>query len=173
MKYYGTIGTSQQTVVKDNIKYTPAENEILMAEARLSSEHIAREDGVWYIPEPALEELKEAKIKEAGTLFAQKRDAIRQVTLSDGNTYGFDTANEDITNFMASWKAAEISGSTMYKVWLADGTKGMITMQLADFKTVFNAVRTSQLEAYAWYGAVDAQIQAATTKEDLDAIVLN
>ena len=46
-------------------------------------------------------------------------------------------------------------------------------MQLADFKTVFNAVRTSQLAAYAWYGDVDAQIQAATTKEDLDAIVLD
>lgn len=173
MKYYGTIGTSQQTVVKDNIKYTPNENEILMAEARPSAEHIAREDGTWYIPEPTLEELKEAKLKEAGALFAQKRDAIRQVTLSDGNTYGFDTANEDITNFMASWKAAEMSGSTMYKVWLADGTKGMITMQLADFTTVFNAVRDSQYEAYAWYEAIKVQVNACTTKEELEAIILN
>ena len=124
-------------------------------------------------PEQTLEEAKADKHREAGAAFAKKRDAIRQVQLSDGNTYGFDCANEDITNFMASWKAAEVSGSTPYKVWKADGSKGMITMQLADFKTVFNAVRTSQLEAYAWYGAVDAQIQAATTKEDLDAIVLN
>lgn len=124
------------------------------------------------IPQPSLEALKEAKIKEAGAAFAQKRDAIRQVQLSDGNTYGFDCANEDITNFMASWKAAEVSGSTPYKVWGADGSKGMITMQLADFKTVFNAVRESQLAAYAWYGAVDAQIQAAATKEELEAIVL-
>lgn len=132
--------------------------------------------GDWYIkgyvPEQPIEELKAIKIKEAGALFAQKRDVIRQVTLSDGNTYGFDTANEDITNFMASWKAAEISGSTMYKVWLTNDSKGMIIMQLADFKTVFNAVRTSQLEAYAWYGAVNVQIQAATTKEELENIVL-
>lgn len=124
-------------------------------------------------PEQTLEEAKAEKHREAGASFAQKRDAIRQVQLSDGNTYGFDCANEDITNFMASWKAAEVSGSTPYKVWGADGSKGMITMQLADFKTVFNAVRESQLAAYAWYGAVDAQIQAATTKEELDAIVLD
>ena len=123
-------------------------------------------------PEQTLEEAKADKHREAGASFAQKRDAIRQIELSDGNTYGFDCANEDITNFMASWKAAEVSGSAPYKVWKADGSKGMITMQLADFKTVFNAVRTSQLEAYAWYGAVDVQIQAAATKEDLETIVL-
>lgn len=123
-------------------------------------------------PEQTLEETKADKHREAGAAFAQKRDAIRQVQLLDGNTYGFDCANEDITNFMTSWKAAKVSGSTPYKVWKADGSKGMITMQLADFKTVFNAVRESQLAAYAWYGAVDAQIQAATTKEELETIVL-
>lgn len=123
-------------------------------------------------PEQTLEEAKADKHREAGAAFAQKRDAIRQVQLSDGNTYGFDCANEDITNFMASWKAAEVSGSTPYKVWGVDGSKGMIAMQLADFKTVFNAVRESQLAAYAWYGAVDAQIQVAATKEELEAIVL-
>ena len=74
---------------------------------------------------------------------------------------------------MASWKAAEVSGSTPYKVWIADGGKGLITMQLADFDTVFKAVRDSQLEAYAWYGTVDAKIQACETKEELAEIVLN
>lgn len=123
-------------------------------------------------PEKTLDELKTAKHNEAGAVFAQKRDAIRQIQLSNGVTYGFDCANEDITNFMASWKAAEMSGNTMYKVWLADGTKGMITMQLADFTTVFNAVRDSQYEAYAWYAQVSAQINACTTKEELEAVVL-
>ena len=124
-------------------------------------------------PEQTLEEAKEDKHREAGAAFAKKRDAIRQVQLSDGNTYGFDCANEDITNFMASWKAAEESGSTPYKVWNADGSKGMVIMQLSDFETVFKTVRDSQLAAYAWYGDVDAQIQEATTKEELDAIVLD
>ena len=124
-------------------------------------------------PEQTLEEAKADKHREAGVAFAKKRDAIRQIAISDGNTYGFDCANEDITNFMASWKAAEVSGSTPYKVWIADGGKGLITMQLADFDTVFKAVRDSQLEAYAWYGTVDAKIQACETKEELAEIVLN
>lgn len=124
-------------------------------------------------PEQTLDEAKADKHREAGAAFAKKRDAIRQVRLSDGNTYGFDCANEDITNFMASWKAAEESGSTPYKVWNADGSKGMVIMQLSDFETVFKTVRDSQLAAYAWYGDVDAQIQEATTKEELDAIVLD
>ena len=120
-----------------------------------------------------MEEAKADKHREAGAAFAKKRDAIRQIAISDGNTYGFDCANEDITNFMASWKAAEVSGSTPYKVWIADGGKGLITMQLADFDTVFKAVRDSQLEAYAWYGTVDAKIQACETKEELAEIILN
>lgn len=124
-------------------------------------------------PEQTLQEAKADKHREAGALFAKKRDAIRQIAISDGNTYGFDCANEDITNFMASWKAAEVSGSTPYKVWIADGGKGLITMQLVDFDTVFKAVRDSQLEAYAWYGTVDAKIQACETKEKLAEIVLN
>lgn len=130
-------------------------------------------NGEWELrPNPTLDELKAAKHNEAGAVFAQKRDAIRQIQLSNGVTYGFDCANEDITNFMASWKAAEKSGSTPYKVWNTDGGKGMITMQLTDFDTVFNAVRTSQLEAYAWYNGVDAQIKAAMTAAEIEAITL-
>ena len=74
---------------------------------------------------------------------------------------------------MASWKAAENSGSTPYKVWKDDEEKGMVVMQLSDFDTVFDAVRTSQLEAYAWYSTIDAQIQACETKEELAEIMLN
>lgn len=130
-------------------------------------------NGEWVLKQdPTLDDAKTAKLQEAGAAFAAKRDAIRQVTLSDGNTYGFDCANNDITNFMASWKAAEVSGSTPYKVWHDDGTKGMINMPLADFTTVFNTVRDSQLAAYAWYGTVSAQINAATTEEELEEITL-
>ena len=124
------------------------------------------------LPEPTLDELKQSKHKKAGAIFAKKRDAIRQIKISDGNTYGFDCASEDITNFMVSWKAAEISGSTPYKVWEDIDKKGMIIMQLSDFETVFNVVRTSQLEAYAWYSDVDTQIQMCRTKEEIEEISL-
>lgn len=130
-------------------------------------------NGEWtLVADPTLDELKAEKHEQAGAAFAAKRDAIRYVEITDGNTYGFDTANEDITNFMASWRAAEMTGSTPYKVWLADGGKGMVMLTPDDFTAVFNAVRTAQLEAYAWYGEVDAQIKAATTKEEVEAVTL-
>lgn len=162
-----------QTKIKGSPSYIGEPNSVWEEPPAQEGYTAYMENGEWVLrPDPTLAELKAAKHNEAGAVFAQKRDAIRQVQLSDGNTYGFDCANEDITNFMASWKAAEGSGSTPYKVWNASGGKGMITMQLADFTTVFNAVRTSQLEAYAWYSNIDAQIQAATTAEEVEAITL-
>lgn len=124
------------------------------------------------VPTPTFEELKERKLAEAGRVFAKRRDAIRFIACSDGNTYGFDCANEDITNFLAAWKAAEISGSTGYKVWLNETAKGLVVLPLVDFQTVFDAVRASQLADYAWYEAKRAAIEACTTQEELDDIVL-
>ena len=71
---------------------------------------------------PSIEELQANKLNEAGAEFAKRRDAIRWVQVSDGNAYGFDCASEDITNFMAAWKAAEVDGYTGYKVWFTETT---------------------------------------------------
>lgn len=116
--------------------------------------------------------LKAAKHNAAGAAFAAKRDAIRFIKISDGNTYGFDCANEDVTNFMANWKAAELDGQTEHKVWLDETTKGLAVMRPADFETVFGIANKSQKEAYLWYGEIAAAIEAATSKEELDAIEL-
>ena len=125
-------------------------------------------------PEQILEELKAAKIKEAGTLFAQKRDTIRFIDLPSGKNYGFDCASEDITNFMAAYTPLMIekSGGTGYKVWLNQTNKGLVTLDYTDMKFTYDTVRTSQLEAYTWYEAIKVQINACTTKEELDNITL-
>lgn len=125
-------------------------------------------------PEQTLEELKAAKIKEAGTLFAQKRDTIRFIVLPSGKNYGFDCASEDITNFMAAYTPLMIekSGGTGYKVWLNQTNKGLVTLDYADMQFTYDTVRTSQLEAYTWYEAIKVQINACTTKEELDNITL-
>ena len=125
-------------------------------------------------PEQTLEELKAAKIKEADILFAQKRDTIRFIDLPSGKNYGFDCASEDITNFMAAYTPLMIekSGDTGYKVWLNQTNKGLVTLDYADMKFTYDAVRTSQLEAYMWYEAIKVQINACTTKEELDNITL-
>ena len=116
-----------------------------------------------------LDSLKTQKLTQAKTLFAEKRDAIRFITLGDV-TYGFDCASEDITNFMAAWKDAEMNGSTQYKVWTSETDKGVVTLTNDNFNTVFKAVRNSQFEAYAWLTTVQAQIEACTTAEEVEAI---
>lgn len=133
-----------------------------------------------YIPkppyEPSLDELKEIKLNKAGELFAQKRDAIRWVKIDDTNTYGFDCASEDITNFLAAYTfldtQVEKSNTTMYKIWLDKENKGIVELNLEQMSKVFNDVRTSQFEAYAWYENIKQQINNCQSKEDLNAIVL-
>lgn len=129
-----------------------------------------------YVPpkEPTLDELKEIKLNKAGELFAQKRDAIRWVKVDDSNTYGFDCANENITNFLAAYTfldtQVEKSNTTMYKVWLDKENKGIIELNLEQMNKVFNIVRTSQFEAYAWLEEIQNKINNCQSKEDLNFI---
>lgn len=134
-----------------------------------------------YVPPvgPTLEELKESKISEAKAEFARKRDAVRFIQVDDTNTYGFDCASEDITNFLAAYTALtnnvakSTANTTMYKVWLNETDKGIVELNLEQMNKVFDTVRTSQFEDYAWLSTVEAQIEAATSKQDLEAIVIS
>ena len=47
MKIYAVIGESQQTVIADNVQYSPQENEVLMESERPEGDYIATESGVW------------------------------------------------------------------------------------------------------------------------------
>lgn len=123
--------------------------------------------------EITLEQAKSDKIKLVGSIFADKRDCIRWVECHNGNTYGFDCANEDIVNFLASWKSVESNeDETSYKVWLTSDTKGLVQLNNADFNNVYNTVRQSQFEAYLWYESIKSDILKATTKEELNKIVI-
>lgn len=134
-----------------------------------------------YVPpvEPTLEELKESKLLEAKEEFAKKRDAVRFIQVDDTNTYGFDCASEDITNFLAAYTALtnnvskSSTNTTMYKVWLNETDKGIVELTLEQMNKVFDTVRTSQFEAYAWLNVVEKQINDATSKDDLSAIVIS
>lgn len=124
--------------------------------------------------EPSLEELKEEKLQEAKLEFANKRDAIRWVKVDGTHTYGFDCANDDITNFNAAFLGLSNdlnkSGKAFYKVWIEEDTKGVVALNLEQMSLVYNTVRNSQFEAYAWYERIKQQIEACPTKEGLDKI---
>ena len=138
-------------------------------------------DGKWYVkgyapekPAPTEEELKTTKLQEAGSIFAQKRDARRFVKLDENRYYGFDCASEDITNFLARWTPLVMmgGGESQYKVWINETNKDLVMLSLADYNLVYQVVSASQLEAYDWYKVVQTQIKACTTKEELEAIAL-
>lgn len=130
-------------------------------------------NAVFEAPQKPFEMAKAEKLKEAGSLFAQKRDSIRFIQLDETRKYGFDCANEDITNFLARWTPLVMmgGGESQYKVWFNETEKGMVMLSLADYNLVYQVVSASQLEAYAWYETVKIQINACTTKEELEAIV--
>ena len=123
------------------------------------------------------EEAKEAKLNEAGVMFAQERDKVRFIQLDEVRKYGFDCANEDVTNFMASYVPLLImqGGTTEYKVYLNENNikeKELVCLSFADMHKAYLEVSADQKEAYKWYGAIKARIDACTTVEEVEDIVL-
>ena len=48
MKIYAIVGTAQQTIIADTVRYNPAENEVLMQTERpVDGDYIAKADGTW------------------------------------------------------------------------------------------------------------------------------
>ena len=127
--------------------------------------------------EPPLSKLKSIKHNEARKAFAQKRDAVRFIQLDDKRKYGFDCANEDVTNFMASYIPLLImqGGTTEYKVYLNEDNlkeKKLVELSFEDMHKTYLEVSTSQKSDYKWYESIVAQIKACTTKDELNGIKL-
>jgi len=49
MKIYAVVGTSQQTIIADNVRYNPAEGEVLMQTERPDGDYVATASGVWVV----------------------------------------------------------------------------------------------------------------------------
>ena len=47
MKIYAIVGTNRQTIIADNVRYNPAEGEIIMQSERPEGDYIAKADGTW------------------------------------------------------------------------------------------------------------------------------
>lgn len=114
-----------------------------------------------------LEQVKIRYISSAGAEFAKRRDAIRWV---DG--YGYDCESGDIINFMAAFTPLLVdkAGSVFYKVWISKTEKAVVERSYGQLLEVYNKVRTEQMEAYAWYEVIKANLQAAASIEELEQI---
>lgn len=76
MKIYAVVGTSRQTIIADNVKYNPRENEVLMQSERpADGDYIATASGVWVIDiSKKYEELDAEYTRQKALLIEQYTD---------------------------------------------------------------------------------------------------
>lgn len=172
MKYYGKINTSQQTVVQDNINYSPAADEFLMTGERPSAEHIAQADGTWVLLEPSLEDLKVIKYAEVKEDYLKALYAVAWVD-QDGNLYGYDTDPGSQLDFSLSHERAKLKGSTRYNVYTDKSnldTKEFLEHTPEMFDKVLAEVGDLQEGIFKKYYTVKELVKAAKTPEELAGI---
>ena len=116
---------------------------------------------------------KQRYIEAAGAEFARRRDAITW-TQHEVGLYGYDRKPEDVTNFLAAMKRAEIGLSTGFNVYVnnADNPKQFLPHTYDMFKVVLEQSANEQIVAYQWYEGIKGQLNADTVKTivDLEAI---
>ena len=124
--------------------------------------------------------LKSIIVNKLGEKFAKKRDEIRWI----GN-YGYDCANEDITNFLASyiklnndyneWKVTNEGEEpiTYYKVYISKEplTKGVVPLTFEKMDQVYSEVRNSQFAAYAWLETEKTKLDSINSYDQLKDIL--
>ena len=81
MRVYAKIGTAQQTIIADTVRYNPQEGEVLMKSERPEGDYIAKADGTWAIDKtPQLDALtaeyraEKANLCEAYTTASMQGD---------------------------------------------------------------------------------------------------
>ena len=75
MKIYAILGTSQQTIIADGVRYNPQAGEVLMQTERPEGDYIATENGVWVIDiSKKYEELDAEYMRQKALLIEQYTD---------------------------------------------------------------------------------------------------
>lgn len=96
MKIYAIVGTSQQTIVADNVRYTPQENEVLMQSERPDGDYIAKADGTWEIDKtPQLDALTAEYRQEKANLCEAYTTASMQGDTETAESVAQDMADLD------------------------------------------------------------------------------
>ena len=97
MKIYAVIGTSQQTIVADGVKYTPAQGEAEMQSERPEGNYVANASGEWEIDKtPALDALTAEYRAEKANLCEAYTTASMQ-----GDTETAESVAQDMTDLDA------------------------------------------------------------------------
>lgn len=118
-----------------------------------------------------LDEAKARYINAAGVEFAKRRDAITW-TQHEVGLYGYDRKPEDVTNFLAAMKRAELGLATGFNVYVGNAAdpKQFLPHTYDMFKVVLEQSANEQIAAYQWYAGIKEQLQAAETIAALEQI---
>ena len=118
-------------------------------------------------PEKTLDELKADKL----AALKAERDAKEVEPIEyNGNSFDYDEKARDRIN--AAIIALEVAGESASLEWTAaDNTD--VTVTAADLKGIISAVAVRSNALHVAYRAAKEQVEAALSKEDLEAIVLN
>lgn len=118
-------------------------------------------------PEKTLDELKMDKL---AALKAERDNKEVEPIEYNGNSFDYDEKARDRIN--AAIIALEVAGEGASLEWTAaDNTD--VTVTAADLKGIISAVAVRSNALHVAYRAAKEQVEAAESKEDLEAIVLN
>lgn len=124
------------------------------------------------IPQPSLEELKEAKLVEVKDAYLKALYAVAWVD-QDGSLYGYDTDPGSQLDFSMSHARAKLNGTTRYNVYTDKSnldTKEFLEHTPEMFDKVLTEVGDLQEGIFKKYYAVKALVKAAKTPEELAGI---
>ncbi len=157
-KVYAVVGTNQQTIVNDRVSYSPAENEIRMKSERPEGNYIASQDGVWVLD-------KSQKINELKSIRDQKE--VEPIATDKGL---FDYDDKARARLAIARQELEDQGSTGTITWTtADNQRVPLSVQ--DFIDINHAAAIRSNQLHIQYNELKSQVEAATTAEQVDAVV--
>ena len=140
------------------------------------------EGGVFEAPEKSFEALKEEKFNEIKNSYLEELYAPvwfeQTMAQPNGETgpkayVGYDTDQNSQIDFNSSYKRAQLKGSTLYNIYVNPddlGEKEFTYHTPEMFDAALLAAGEYQEGVYVKYYTVKAQVEAATTKEELEAI---
>ena len=156
---------------KPNVDDLKSRNEVMVENENIYEPfEIKLVDGAIVVITETLDQAKTRYIADAGLKFAKRRDAITW-TQHEVGLYGYDRKPEDVTNFLAAMKRAELGLETGFNVYVDSiGPKQFLPHTYDMFKVVLEQSANEQIAAYQWYEGVKSQLQVAASIEELEQI---
>ena len=156
---------------KPNVDDLKSRNEVMVENENIYEPfEIKLVDGAIVVITETLDQAKTRYIADAGLKFAKRRDAITW-TQHEVGLYGYDRKPEDVTNFLAAMKRAELGLETGFNVYVGSiGPKQFLPHTYDMFKVVLEQSANEQISAYHWFEGIKEQLQAANSIEELEQI---